>query len=170
MKKEVGFVLAFVVMIVSFFFDREILNAVFGLRNGGLDTVMVWLSHAVLLVVVLFLCSYLLWDKIKIAYLWGGVGFSYVVSLILKALIKRVRPLGSGLETFSFPSSHATVYFFVFIFMAAYFEKYRWWFLALAVLVSVSRLYLGKHYLSDVIGGGLLGIGLYLLLKRWIKT
>ncbi len=117
---------------------------------------------------MVLVCSYLIWNKRQIVYLWGGVGASYVLSLILKYLIGRPRPF-DFLEGYAFPSSHATIYFFIFAFMADRNEKYKWWFLGIAVLVGLSRLLLGVHYLSDVIGGALLGIGLYLWWKKWLK-
>ena len=168
--KNLLFVLFFALMITSFFFDREVLSFASRIGNENLDLIATALSHTALLVVTLFICSYLLWDKKRIVYLWGGVGFSYVISLILKFLVQRVRPIESGLSSFGFPSSHATVYFFIIALMNGYSEKYKSLFFVLAVLVALSRVYLGQHYLSDVIGGGLLGIGLYLFLKKWIKT
>lgn len=170
MKREIWFLVFFVLMIFSFFFDREVMGFASGFGNENLDLAAEVLSHLALFVVVLFICSYLLWDKKKITYLWGGVGFSYVISLVLKFFVQRIRPIESELSSFSFPSSHATVYFFIFAFMTSHSEKYKWVFLVLAVLVSISRVYLGLHYLSDVIGGGLLGIGLYYFLRKWIKT
>jgi len=35
--------------------------------------------------------------------------------------------------------------------------KWKWVFFALAILISFSRIYLGKHYPLDVIAGGVLG-------------
>ncbi len=170
MMRNVLLILFFVLMLINFFFDRDVLNFVSKIENENLDLIANVLSHAVLLIIALFACSYILRDKKKIVYFWSGVGFSYVISLILKFLVQRVRPIESGLSSSGFPSSHATVYFFIFAFMAGYSEKFKYPFLTLAVLVSLSRVYLGLHYLSDVIGGGLLGIGLYLFLKKWIKT
>src|SRR3989344_5722466 len=171
MKKWILFAAFFVLMLISFIFDREILKF-FNALPDKLFPFMYAASHYAFFIAVVLISSYLLWDKRKIVYLWAGISFTYVASIVLKLLVQRVRPLGSGLtstglEAFSFPSSHATVYFFIFAFMAGYYEKYeyRLAFLLLAVLVSLSRVYLGLHYLTDVIGGGLLGAGLYLFLR-----
>ena len=132
MKREILFLVFFALMIFSFFFDRNVINFVSGFGNENLDFAAEALSHPALFVVVLLVCSYLLWDKKKITYLWGGVGFSYVVSLVLKFLAGRVRPIESGLSSFGFPSSHATVYFFIFALMTSHSEKYKWIFLLLS--------------------------------------
>jgi len=161
MKKWILFAVFFAFMLISFIFDREILKFFGSLLQPNIFLFMYYTSHIVFFIAVALICSYLLRDKRSIAY-------------ILKLLAQRVRPLGADLAlgnlgAYSFPSSHATVYFFIFAFMAGCSEKFKYPFLALAVLVSLSRVYLGLHYLSDIIGGGLLGVGLYLLLRKWIK-
>lgn len=161
-------ILFFVLMIFSrIFFDSEVSDFISGIENRGLDFAANVLSHTIFLLFVLAVCGYILKNKKKILCLFGGVGVSYVVSVILKFLIQRDRPVESGLNSFSFPSSHATVYFFIFAFMLWQSEKNKYWFLLIVILVSLSRIYLGVHYLSDIIGGGLLGVGMYLLLRKW---
>jgi len=69
---------------------------------------------------------------------------------------------------FSYPSGHLTRTIFivtVFIIITIASEKsnlYKWAILGscltLAFLMALTRIYLGEHWLSDVIGGGLLGI------------
>jgi undecaprenyl-diphosphatase len=39
---------------------------------------------------------------------------------------------------------------------------------SVAVLVSFSRLYLGVHYLSDLVGGAMLGTGFAWLIHRFL--
>ncbi|MBI2507410.1 phosphatase PAP2 family protein [Candidatus Woesearchaeota archaeon] len=167
MMSNVLLTLFFVLMLLSFFFDRDVLNLASGIENGNLGFIATALSSMILFFITLLACSYALRDKKKILYLFSGVGLSYIISFILKFLVQKVRPIESGLSSFGFPSSHATVYFFIFAFIADQSEKYKYLLFALAALVALSRVYLGLHYLSDVIGGGLLGVGLYLLLRRW---
>lgn len=89
-----------------------------------------------------------------------------VISTGLKAVIARPRPEGVAvLETqessYSMPSGHAAIGGA----MLGYFEKKFFGkllsinvlLLALIILIAVSRVYLGVHYLSDVIVGLLLG-------------
>jgi len=87
---------------------------------------------------------------------------------ILKELFERVRPciaLTDALTPagcaggFSFPSNHAINNFAAAVFLLRIFPAYKWIFLIVAALISISRIYLGVHYPSDVLGGALLGLG-----------
>ena len=128
------------------------------------------LSSLILIGVVLILFSYLLKDKKKIWYFLTGSFAVYLLSAVIKSFFQRVRPLGSEIASFSFPSGHAAIYFFMYAFMSDNFGEYKNYFLALAVLVSLSRLYFSLHYFSDIIGGALLGIGAYYILKKWLMN
>ena len=157
----------FLLMIISFFFDQEISDFILNLRTGSLELFMVSVSSMVFLALVILACIYLLKDRKKIIYFLLGGGVSYAISLGLKHLIKIPRP--NGIEGFGFPSSHVSVYFFIFAFMMGQNEKNWKYFLLIAIIIGISRLYLGVHYLSDVIGGALLGFGLYLAGRKWLK-
>lgn len=86
----------------------------------------------------------------------------------LKWTVGRTRPDGdSRRRNSSFPSSHSAN-----AWAAATVLARRWrrgWpaFVLLAALVSFSRMYLDRHYLSDVFAGAVLGVGLTLL-SLWL--
>jgi undecaprenyl-diphosphatase len=67
----------------------------------------------------------------------------------------------------SFPSAHTLCAFMMATLLAAWFPKYHILFYILAGLVGWTRIYLGLHYPSDVIAGGLLGYGLTTLFIHW---
>ena len=91
-----------------------------------------------------------------------------VTNLVIKNWVARVRPyeLISELELmvgraddWSFPSGHTTnslAAAWVIFRMAP--KKYGIPTLVLAILISLSRLYVGIHYPTDVLGGALIGI------------
>lgn len=94
---------------------------------------------------------------------------SLLLNLGLKELWQRARPqLWEGipfLPDHSFPSGHATLSmaFFLAVMLIGQTSPHRRWIFALggllALLIGFSRLYLGVHYPSDVVGGWLLAIG-----------
>jgi undecaprenyl-diphosphatase len=90
-----------------------------------------------------------------------------VNSAVLKELFHRLRPcavLGDALTpvgctgSFSFPSSHAFNNFAAATFIVRFFPRLNWALFLTAILISISRIYLGLHYPSDVLGGAVLGI------------
>ncbi|MDD3126171.1 MAG: phosphatase PAP2 family protein [Candidatus Izemoplasmatales bacterium] len=114
------------------------------------------------------------------------IGFSVFVSLVLnsviKIAIKRVRPFdafpeqinnwrGETAGGYSFPSGHTQGAASVFGSAAVWIKK-RWLSIAatvIIIMVAISRMYLGAHYLTDVIVGGLLGIGIAFLIHYLFK-
>ena len=89
-----------------------------------------------------------------------------VSSNILKDLVHRLRPctvLPDAITpvgctgSYSFPSNHAFNNFAAATFIYRFFPKLKWALFITAVLIAVSRIYLGLHFPSDVLGGAILG-------------
>lgn len=68
-----------------------------------------------------------------------------------------ITPIGCT-GTYSFPSNHALNNFAAAFFFYKLFPKLKWVLFITASLVAISRVYLGLHYPSDIIGGALIGI------------
>ncbi len=73
------------------------------------------------------------------------------------ALTDVITPLGCT-GTYSFPSNHALNNFAAATYFSFLFPKFRAILFIIASLVAISRVYLGLHYPSDIIGGAILGI------------
>ena len=92
-----------------------------------------------------------------------GLGFNQLVLLF----VQRVRPYDAQIThliidrsaDFSFPSDHATASFAIAAaFLLHGLPKRGFVFLAAALLLAVSRVYIGTHYVGDVLGGAVTGI------------
>ena len=115
------------------------------------------------------------------------VGLSAVSALLnalLKIIVHRPRPTDGPVEVLqgamgnSFPSGHVMAYLafwgLLFSFAIILFQGWRWWRVALlvisaffVVMVGPSRIYLGAHWASDVLGSYLIG-GVLLGITLWI--
>jgi undecaprenyl-diphosphatase len=103
-----------------------------------------------------------------------SAAFGWILSeVIIKWIVARPRPsetIGAIILTnpgnYSFPSTHATLAWAMAFLLSKEEPKLSFWFYLLAILISLSRIYLGVHYPSDVIGGALLGWGIGLLAMR----
>lgn len=98
----------------------------------------------------------------------AALGTNAVVEPV-KAIVNRTRPDGEHRRSnASFPSGHAATAFSI-----AWVLALRWrrlfplWFL-LAATVAFSRMYLNRHYLSDVLAGAALGMLVAWLASRWL--
>jgi len=140
-----------------------------------LDQIIPWFTYlgshvAVILFIIL---SWILTKQRKVlCRLTLLYGIQSAVIYGLKFLVKRERPLffldmasrfskgpGEILDP-SFPSGHAVYTFMMATLLTYWFPRYRVPFFILAGLIAWTRIYLGLHYPTDVIAGGLLGYGI----------
>jgi undecaprenyl-diphosphatase len=97
--------------------------------------------------------------------LLAGIAVTALIVLALKRLIRRARPEGDWgslyrrTDPHSFPSGHAARMAMLWVLAAVLGPPWLAWLLLLwAPLVALARVAMGVHYLSDVIGGALLGV------------
>lgn len=71
--------------------------------------------------------------------------------------------------SYSFPSGHAT--FFFALSTVVYFYDKRWgvWFFFASTVISLARIMGGVHYLTDIIGGVILGIFVSILTHSFLR-
>ncbi len=101
-------------------------------------------------------------------FILGSITLWILVELV-KALVRRSRPFKRvsqtrivGLRAIgrSFPSGHTSQAFFTATLLGSYFHTSIWMVLLLyflALLVGITRMYVGAHYPRDVLAGAILG-------------
>ncbi|MFI6320009.1 phosphatase PAP2 family protein [Nonomuraea sp. NPDC050556] len=96
-----------------------------------------------------------------------GVTGAYVVSEVVKLLVKEERPCRGGAATivacpptgdWSFPSNHAVIAGGAAGALVLAWRALAWVVLPLAAVMAYSRVFVGVHYLHDVLGGLALGL------------
>ncbi len=157
--------------------DAQIFNAINSFNNPALDFLFSNISHLGSIFLWGILCVVLLIKKDKKLFteLALTIGLVALISGGLKLSVNRPRPFDS-LENVhlldpkpdpSFPSNHAANAFAGAGIFSKYYKKFTFAFYMLAVLVAVSRIYVGAHYPSDVFAGALLGLGISWAVKKY---
>jgi membrane-associated phospholipid phosphatase len=145
------------------------------------------LPALVLLTAVFF---WLVGFRLEAVLVVGLSTISLLLNLLLKVQVSRPRPTANLVHIFqvavgySSPSGHVMAYIaywgLLFFFGVILFEGGHWWrttlliiSAAFVVLIGLSRVYLGDHWASDVLGAYLIGgvllghtVGIYLALKE----
>ena len=152
--------------------DNYIFHFLQNLRTQGADQVMTFISlfgkQALLTVVLSAGSLWLYWNGYRKAALHWMVAYvcTVIMTYALKYSTRMVRPVDIH-NGFSFPSAHVSTSLAVFGFLALLIArelpfKRRWLPYTVAgilvVAIAFSRLYLGVHWFSDVLGGASVGL------------
>lgn len=158
--------------------DVRIDNLLYAFRDPTLLHIFYYITlfaQPIVLVILALLLSLILWifrERFFILSLWLTIGLSEGLASIGKLAFHRVRPdqfLQAIHETsFSFPSTHATsavalyglIAYLIIRTWPSWKAKVSAFFCAflLVFLIDFSRMYLGVHYLSDVLAGNLIAL------------
>lgn len=156
-------------------FDYQILTFIYSLRSPELTKVMIFITNlgAKYMIIISILLTILwIWEKHRrealtfVIILVMGI----FINISLKGMIQRPRPTISPLvleTSYSFPSGHAmnsSVFYLAISFYFYHFTRKKRLSLVvtaililLIILIGFSRVYLGVHYPSDVVGGYVVG-------------
>lgn len=193
----IGFgVLLFFARITPYFaFDLSITRALQTIQWSPFRLLMQFLTEtgfapisfvwSAALIVAIFLLG-LRWEAVMTLFSVGG---AMLLDALFKEFVQRARPspdlvnVFGPLSAYSFPSGHVLMYvgllgfvtFLIFTLVPA-----SWWrnaavlvLVLLIALIGPSRIYLGQHWPSDVLGAYLLGslwLALSIYVYRWGKT
>ena len=135
---------------------------------------------------VAVLCVILQWwrksDRLHIRHTCVAAGIAFLVGLGLNQItllfVHRVRPYEGEVShliiarssDWSFPSDHATASFAIAAAFALHaLPRQATVFLVIALLIGWSRVFVGTHYLIDVLGGAITGAGAAILVRAFYR-
>ncbi|MBU2634619.1 MAG: phosphatase PAP2 family protein [Nanoarchaeota archaeon] len=175
MKKWVIYLIGLILLIISFIFDKQIVNFFINLRVDFLNPVFVFIGTITewpILFIVTALVIYFKGKKLLTRFVFTYFA-TLIIILIIRIITRIPRPSTSLVDAstlsfgYSFPSGHTTTAFLLLPLFINLYPKKKFLWIMLAVLIAISRLYIGVHYLSDVIFGAFLGYSMsYFLLKN----
>lgn len=170
-------------------FDTVIRNTVIGFRNELLNPILTGVTYLGNPNTIIFFCIALLFfKKTRVEYgmpLGITVSCSATIQTIIKVIVHRSRPpvenfliLQGG---FSFPSGHSCsglVFYGLFAYLLFHTTVDKTvhkivghLFIVLILVIGFSRIYVGVHYPTDVLGGWSLGLAILMVsisvIDRW---
>lgn len=172
--------------------DQTLSAAINGWNSPAADAVMVFASRVYvwvplyIAIIIWYFCR-LPWRKalaIVVTLILAFVFTDKFSHFLKESVFMRFRPCEDPVfsssirllekhgSLYGFPSGHACNTF-CFALLTSLTARRRWWTPLIffwAALVSYSRIYVGKHYLGDVLGGIVLGIAAALLIYLILRT
>lgn len=183
MKKRVYVIVLLALIVLSFYFDNQIVNYFSKVHNYVIDDFFLGITFVSSEIIILFFLTSLFFPAKRrkwVLPLWFTLFLTVVTSYLLKIIVKRQRPFQIGLTSilpslessvyglwnFSFPSFQSMMAFASIPILAREFPKFKYVWISFAFLVALSRVYFGVHFMSDVLVGGVIGylIGLTILI------
>lgn len=165
-KKQLKIILSLgIALILAFLLDNITLHLLQQIKHRFLDFLFTYITQFTFVVMIaLILPTIWFWyDKLekKIIPLWLSFVSAGAIGYIIKIMVQRQRPTEEFLAlvntSSSFPSLHAATAFSVIPLLALVYPQYAKYFIIFGILIGITRMYFGLHYLSDIIGGILLG-------------
>lgn len=169
MKTKPKILLAILVatFLLALYYDAHIVQYIESQRNEALNSIMFLLTDIGLFFVLSGLATYLIYKRryAELMLIAAAALLSLESAYILKKLFQVPRPDDISVEQlthatgWAFPSIHAAIVLSIAPFIKKIFQSksLRGGMIALLLAIAVSRMYLGVHYLSDIIFGGFLG-------------
>lgn len=166
------------------FIDEAVTSFILSIRSKKLTNIMsiiTNISSAYSLIVLTILLFVALKDKKNGLIITLNLILSFLTGQLLKIILRRPRPVDINIVNtigYSYPSGHSMVsmaYFGLFIYLISKKVKnktHRIFLITinsiLIFLIGFSRIYLGVHYFSDVIGGFILAIIFLILFINFV--
>ncbi|HEY0143885.1 MAG TPA: phosphatase PAP2 family protein [Thermoanaerobaculia bacterium] len=163
---------------------RDSAPATAALIHPAIDTVEVifgfplskWLTGFVILVAALVALARRAWRPVGWLLLFVAASqlTTRLVAGVLKNVFLRARPFENLAGPFfidgsSFPSGHAAHFWPLYFAAAIAFPRLRWPLLVLAILVSIARVAVIDHFLSDVTASAALAALITFGYARWLR-
>lgn len=151
-------------MNLDFLLTEKIINLSF--QYDWLDILGIFFAEYSDYIFIFLAFLLLFWNyKAVILGFISGLFSRYVLVVLIRFFIEKPRPflffenvLAQVKHTNAFPSGHATFYFAFSTLIYFYNKKIGISFFILSFLMSFSRIFVGYHWVFDIIGGLLVGI------------